>query len=118
MRNHQVTINLAENVFVNGDQDLLESVIINLVDNAAKYSEKGSEILVELKEVDGRAIIEVRDHGLGIAKMEREHVFKRFYRSGEESVRRSKGTGLGLFIVHQIVKAHLGKIGIEDNQPQ
>lgn len=118
MRNHQVTMNINENVFVNGDQDLLESVIINLVDNAAKYSDKGTEIRVDLKQANGRVIIEIGDHGLGIAKAEKEHVFKRFYRSGEESVRRSKGTGLGLFIVHQIVKAHWGKISIEDNQPQ
>ncbi|MFT5184146.1 MAG: two-component system sensor histidine kinase CiaH [Flavobacteriales bacterium] len=118
LRKHKVTINLAENVIVNGDQDLLESVIINLVDNASKYSAKGTDICIELVQKGGRAIIEISDHGLGIAKDEKEHVFKRFYRSGEESVRRSKGTGLGLFIVNQIVKAHLGKISIEDNQPQ
>ncbi len=118
MRNHQVKFDLNEDIHVTGDQDLLESVIINLVDNAAKYSEKGSEIHVVLKQEGGSAIFEVRDQGLGISKGERPHVFKRFYRSGEESVRRSKGTGLGLFIVNQIVKAHLGKISIEDNQPQ
>ena len=62
--------------------------------------------------------LEIADNGIGIADIEKKKVFERFYRIGNEDTRKTKGTGLGLYIVDQIVKAHQGTITIRDNRPQ
>jgi len=62
-----------------------------------------------------KTILTVGDNGIGIAKTERNKIFDQFYRIGDEETRESKGTGLGLYIVNQIVTAHNGKIKVLDN---
>ncbi len=97
------------------DRESIVSVVKNLLENAYKYSAGDKHISVLLKEEEGQVILEVGDNGIGIAKNERSKIFDQFYRVGNEDTRESKGTGLGLYIVHQIVTAHNGKIKIEDN---
>jgi signal transduction histidine kinase len=65
-----------------------------------------------------RCVIEISDKGIGIDQSERKKIFEKFYRIGNEDQRKTKGTGLGLYIVDQIVRAHNGSITVSSNQPQ
>lgn len=93
------------------------SVLMNLLENAVKYSNGQPEIGLTVRYEKEQFVFEVADKGIGIPLKERIKVFQRFYRIGNEDTRNTKGTGLGLYIVKQIVKAHRGKIQILDNQP-
>jgi len=97
------------------DRESMVSVVKNLLENAYKYSKDDKHIRLSLKQEGENIYLEVSDNGIGIAKQERAKVFDQFYRVGDEETRASKGTGLGLYIVNQIVTAHNGKIKIMDN---
>ncbi|OIP78874.1 MAG: two-component sensor histidine kinase [Oscillatoriales cyanobacterium CG2_30_44_21] len=92
------------------DQDRLQQVLINLVDNAIKYSSDPVEIKLETKE--DQTIINVCDHGIGIALAHQQRIFERFYRSDDPSTRSRDGTGLGLAIAKSLVEAMNGKISL------
>ena len=100
------------------DREAFESVISNLLENAVKYGGENEEIEVELKENNGGITFTVKDKGPGIPKENRKKVFEQFYRQGNEEARKTKGTGLGLYIVKKIVEAHRGNIEILDNIPR
>lgn len=104
-------------VFVRFDPLAFTSVIINLIENGLKYSENGSVIKVILKEKEGKANITIADEGLGIPGDEIENIFKKFYRIGNEETRKTKGTGLGLYIVKRLVDEHKGQINVSPNSP-
>ena len=104
-------------LFIHGDAMASASVILNLIENAIKYSPTNEEIRVNLYSDTEEVILEVADRGPGIPEKEKSNVFRRFYRSGNEETRASKGTGLGLFIVQEIVRAHSGRIELLDNSP-
>jgi len=99
-----------------GDEDELKAVVSNLVDNAIKYSGPEVRVAVEL-ELDGgtpaKAVLRVRDQGVGISETELKRIFKRFYRIPGAMATRVKGTGLGLFIVRSVVARHGGKVFAE-----
>lgn len=104
---------------IQGDRIGMVSVVTNLIENAVKYNFTDQpKIKVDLEEKNGRIIIEISDNGIGISDKEKKKIFDRFYRVGNEDTRTTKGTGLGLYIVSQIVKAHQGKITVEDNSPK
>ena len=98
-----------------GDRNLLFQVLANLVDNAIKYTPVEGHIAVAAEIEGGELIITVADSGMGIPEEDREKVFQRFYRI-EES-RGLPGNGLGLSLVRAVVRLHLGKIELQDNQP-
>lgn len=101
-----------------GDQSTLFSVFLNIIENAIKYAPDTSKIIVNLMQnKENTYCVEVVDFGQGISKLERENIFEKFYRVGNEDTRKTKGTGLGLYIAKQIVKAHKGNISIKSNQP-
>jgi two-component system, OmpR family, phosphate regulon sensor histidine kinase PhoR len=100
------------------DEQGLRHILINLLENAAKYSPLGKKVILSTKIEGEQTHIRVSDEGEGIALAEREKVFQKFYRVGREETRQTKGTGLGLFVVKQIVEAHGGKINILTNKPQ
>ena len=101
-----------------GDKMGMVSIVTNLIENAVKYNQHDNpEIEVHLKSEKNKIRFEVADNGIGISDKEKKNIFERFYRVGNEDTRRTKGTGLGLYIVNQIVKAHQGKIQVIDNQP-
>jgi heavy metal sensor kinase len=102
-----------EAVIVSGDEELLKRMILNLLDNAVKYTPAGGEICVELARQNGHAQIVVRDSGIGIPQTEQPHVFDRFYRTDKARSRALGGAGLGLSIVRWIVDAHQGKIELQ-----
>lgn len=103
-----------------GDPNTLSFALINLLENAVKYAKDSSKIIVRLlNNTDKNTYcIEVVDFGHGIPKQEREQIFDKFYRIGNEDTRQTKGTGLGLYIAKEIVKAHRGKLFVRDNQPR
>ncbi len=98
------------------DPELMSALLSNLLDNAAKYSSPGSNIIVSLKQVD-EIIIEIKDEGIGFKEQEQEQVLKAFYR-GTQSRGQQPGTGLGLHLVQNIIKIYNGSIAIRQNEPQ
>jgi two-component system phosphate regulon sensor histidine kinase PhoR len=108
-----ITLELnAENPYLVANKDYLIIVIINLIDNAVKYS-KEPRILVITKNTDSMVILSVKDNGIGIEKSQVKKIFKKFFRVRKEDTYTSKGFGLGLSFVKKIVTAHGGKIIVE-----
>lgn len=103
---------------VHADPQALNSIIVNLIENAAKYSPEGDEINIHLNRQGKNLIFEVADYGVGLSDSDKSKVFDKFYRVGSEDTRKTKGTGLGLFIVKNMITAHNGTIKILDNQPK
>jgi len=95
------------------DPALLDQAMVNLLDNAIKYSEKGSPVYVECSSMEREIIISIKDQGIGIAKTHLPRLFERFYRVDKARSRELGGTGLGLAIVKHIVQAHGGRISVE-----
>jgi two-component system phosphate regulon sensor histidine kinase PhoR len=102
-----------EGVAVRRDPFLLAQAVVNLIDNAVKYSGEGSPVRVSAREVAGGVEIEVRDQGCGIAPEHLPRLFERFYRADPARSRKLGGTGLGLAIVKHIVSAHRGIVSVE-----
>jgi len=104
---------------VTGDRLGLTSVAVNLLENAAKYSQPNPVIHTSLQRGGGRELVwEVADNGMGISNREKRRVFTKFYRVGNGDTRTTKGTGLGLFIVKQLVERHGGQLELLDNVPK
>lgn len=101
-----------EEVMVKGDKLRLQQLFTNLIDNAIKYTLKGS-IQISLEKNKETAIVRIHDTGIGIPKDERENIFKRFYRVDKSRSRDKGGIGLGLSIAQWIAQAHQGKIEVE-----
>jgi len=98
---------------LNGDEELLQRMILNLLDNAVKYTPPGGEIAVQLRGRNGDARLTVRDNGIGIPAKDQPHVFDRFYRVDKARSRALGGAGLGLSIARQIAQAHGGTVSVE-----
>jgi two-component system, OmpR family, sensor histidine kinase SenX3 len=92
-----------------GDPEDLKAAIWNLIDNAVKYSSGDLQIRVMLEEVDGRLAVRVSDRGVGISPAELKRIFRRFYRIPASVAMRTKGSGLGLFIVRSVARKHGGR---------
>lgn len=98
------------------DTAALELIVGNLVQNAIKYA-PGTPVRIAAKCSGGMAHISVADEGPGIPAGEKDNVFRKFYRMGNEETRSQKGTGLGLYLVRELVHMHHGKIELQNNQP-
>jgi two-component system phosphate regulon sensor histidine kinase PhoR len=96
------------------DRNYIEQVLINLIDNAIKYTPDGGRIVISAVERDGKEIeVSVHDNGIGIPKEDLPRIFERFYRVDKGRSQESGGTGLGLSIVKHLVQAHGGKVWVE-----
>ena len=104
-------------IFASVDKLLFPSLIINLTENAFKYSPENSPVHLSLAKQNDKLVLAVSDNGFGIPNKEKEKIFEKFYRIGNEETRKAKGTGLGLYIVERIIHAHHGKIELTDNKP-
>ena len=114
-----IKVNLIQEIpEILADYSAIRSVIINLLENAVKYSDGVPEINIGLTSNNERCNLEISDKGIGIDQSERKKIFEKFYRVGNEDQRKTKGTGLGLYIVDQIVRAHNGSINVSSNQPK
>lgn len=114
----RVVLDIEPNIFMKIDRMSFPSIILNLFENAVKYSSGDSTITVGLKKQNQKIIVSVADEGLGITDEEKKYIFKKFYRIGSEETRKTKGTGLGLFIVDFLVKQHNGIISVRNNVPK
>ena len=124
VENKWLKLHIAPNIFIQGDKELLPSLIINLIENAIKYSYETLEVTLNLKTdistgsiTSNQVLLEVIDNGCGINDSEKQKIFEKFYRSGNEDTRKTKGTGIGLFIVKQICNVHQASIAVNDNKP-
>ena len=100
-------------VWVEGDADALEQAILNLVDNAVKYSRENKSVRVELRTRDNSVFLGVSDRGIGIPEEDRSRIFEKFYRSHAGDGGDAGGAGLGLTVVRHIVEAHQGRIELK-----
>ena len=116
---HQkVELDIEPNIFMNIDRASFPSIILNLFENAIKYSPENSKIKISLKKLSDKILLSVADEGSGIADAEKTNIFQKFYRVGNEETRKTKGTGLGLYIVQHIVVQHNGTLCVKNNTPK
>ena len=111
-----LTLLASDDVVVSGDYDLLKQMIMNVVDNALKYTPKGGQVELALRQEDGWAVMEVSDSGMGIPQEHLPHVMEPFYRVNASKRSPEAGAGLGLAIVKQIVELHDGQIEIHSQE--
>ena len=105
-------------VEINGDPGRLKQVVVNLLDNAIKYTSDGGKVDLTVSTMNGNAVLEVSDTGIGIPAESIPHVFGRFYRVDKARSRQMGGTGLGLSIVKAICTAHGGHVSAESIEGQ
>ena len=101
---------------VRGDVDLLVTSVVNLLDNAWKYSGDPKRVVLSCKHEGGRVVISVEDNGMGLPPSATRRVFDRFYQVDQRLSRSQGGCGLGLSIVKYLVEAHGGEVAV-DSQP-
>lgn len=116
-KKRNLKMNVEDDIEIVGDKSALASIISNLLENAYKYGPEWPFIEVSLRKKENVILFSVADFGQGIPDKEKQKVFEKFYRIGNEDTRLTKGTGLGLYIVKKIVEFHNGTIKIEDNIP-
>lgn len=109
-KNMSLIYHCDENITVHIDQKRFEQVMMNLLDNALKYSEQGSTVSIDVRTEKKNIVIIVSDEGRGIPEEDLPHIFERFYRVDKSRSRASGGTGLGLAIAKEIIEAHGGSI--------
>lgn len=109
---------IEEQLIVKADPAAIEMILNNLLSNAEKYGGENPSIKVVLKSNQKQVILQVIDEGSGISDADKRMLFNKFYRIGDEQTRKTKGTGLGLFIAKHLVNLHKGKISVCDNQPR
>lgn len=115
--NHNIIKDIEPMLFVPMDKMGVEVIINNLLSNALKYSASETDIHIRVKDIGNSVQVSVSDFGSGIPIEKRKQIFEKFIRLEDENTRKHRGTGLGLFIVDQIVKLHQAKIQVKDNQP-
>ena len=104
----------ARSAKVSGDVDELRAAFSNLLDNAVKYSDDEVRVSVSVSTLDNKRVaVRVSDNGIGIQSGQLKRIFKRFYRVPSRFMARVKGTGLGLFIVHSVIRKHGGRVFAE-----
>lgn len=106
----EISSELDSTVRVKIDPEHWRIIVTNLVENAAKYSKGGGTIWVKLEKTHHRAIFSVVDKGVGFRRSEAKRIFQRFYRIGSEDTRTTSGSGLGLYLVSELVQQHRGRI--------
>lgn len=113
-KRHMLSIDQQGDDFkIKADKDKIEQVIVNLIDNAVKYTNEGGQINIYILDQQNDITVTIRDNGIGIPKEDVDRVFERFYRVDKARSRELGGTGLGLGIAKHIILAHNGEISIE-----
>ena len=105
--------NRADNKLVFGDKTHLTNILVNLLDNANKYSDSAPEIMIRLYNKGGDISVAVQDRGIGMTKEATTHIFQKFYRVPTGNIHNVKGFGLGLAYVKNMVELHHGTISVE-----
>ncbi len=115
---HKIIVRQEEEfILVRADAQLVIQVMINIINNAVKYTPPGSEIVITTKKQDGMAVVEIGDNGPGIPDGEKTNIFDMFYTLNKGAVDSRRSLGLGLALCKSIISAHGGEILVLDNQP-
>ncbi|MBZ0303333.1 MAG: HAMP domain-containing histidine kinase, partial [Anaerolineae bacterium] len=99
-----------------GDQEQFERALINLVENAIKFTPMNGSVMIQVRRVEGEIIFEIRDTGIGIPPDLHEKIFERFFRGRQKGADHISGSGLGLSLVKTIVENHNGRIWLESQE--
>lgn len=109
---------IEDNLVITGDAFLLQILINNLLENAVKYSPVTATVTLIARKNKNKINVSILDEGPGIPEPEKKRIFDRFYRIGNEAQRKTKGTGLGLYLCRKIAKDHHATISVTNNIPQ
>ncbi|WP_375772328.1 ATP-binding protein [Archangium gephyra] len=112
---HQLLLHQEGRVFVNADRERIDQVLVNLFDNAIKYSPEGGDIEVRVSAREGTGVVSIRDPGMGIPKERQGQLFERFYRAHAGLETDRGGMGIGLHLCEQIIQRHGGRIWFESD---
>jgi PAS domain S-box-containing protein len=107
-----VLVRPKEGIVVSGDRERLEQVLVNLLQNAIKYSPQGGRIAVAVQRDAGNAMVSVADEGIGVPAEEQSRLFQRFFRARNAAAQHFGGLGIGLYVSHQIVERHGGRFAV------
>jgi signal transduction histidine kinase len=111
---HPLTLSITPNVVAVADPSAVERIVVNLLSNAAKYTPHGTPVEVAVERVPTRAVVTVTDRGPGIPVSERERIFQRFYRIDDPISRSTRGVGIGLALVLELVNLLDGTVTVDD----
>ena len=112
-----IKLDVDQDIYIEGDKFSLSSMVTNLLENAIKYSPPCEQVFLTLKLAGQSILLSVADSGIGIPDEEKKRIFSKFYRVGSENTRKTKGTGLGLYIVKTVVDKHQAQIRVLDKKP-
>jgi len=112
-RHIQIVANLTETHYIDGSEDWFSQMMVNLIENAIKYSDDGSKIYIESKDLGNKLQVSIRDEGIGISPEHFERLFERFYRVDKSRSKKEGGTGLGLSIVKHIAVLFNAELKVE-----
>lgn len=115
-KNIQLSGEIERDITVEGDNDRLKQVLVNILSNANKYTSEQGMVTVKLFAEDGKTNIKIIDTGIGISPQDLPHIFERFYRGDLSRSRESGGTGIGLTIAKALVEAHQGTLEVESER--
>lgn len=115
---YAILFNAGEPITVTADRDKIGQVINNFIGNAVKYSPKGTQVMLNVKHIDGQVKVSVKDEGIGVKLQDQQNIFQRFYRVEDESTKGFSGFGIGLYLSAEIIQLHSGKIGVESSEGQ
>jgi PAS domain S-box-containing protein len=113
VNNRNIIFQGEKSVFINGNEERLTQVLINLVNNAKRYSSPETDIIVRVFKENAHAYVQVQDFGMGIAQENQEKIFERYYRINHADDYAEKGAGIGLYVCSEIVRHHNGSISVE-----
>jgi len=115
---NQIELNLKSGKQLNLDRELFETALLNILDNAFQYSLPHPNVMIRTSQNANNTWLEIIDNGVGIKTSEVDKIFNKFYRIGDEETRKTKGSGLGLYLSKEIINMHSGTIQIIKNQPK
>jgi two-component system, OmpR family, sensor histidine kinase CiaH len=113
----QFISNIDNNIFMQCDAFYIEILLNNLIENANKYSNATGAITIKLNLINNKINLQIIDEGVGVDANDSKKIFEKFYRAGNENIRTTKGTGLGLYLCKKIVTSHKGYISVTNNLP-
>jgi two-component system phosphate regulon sensor histidine kinase PhoR len=105
--------NAEEKIEISADKEAIYEAVVNLIDNAVKYSNEEKSITLRSTQTDDQAIIEIKDRGIGISKDKLDQIFDKFFRVSDRDIYQAQGAGLGLTIVRHIIDAHHGRVEVQ-----
>ena len=113
-RNHEIVLHPSRDQAVSlGDRSRLEQVLVNLLENAIKYSPQGGQVLVKVERAGAEARVSVTDQGIGVPAQDAPRLFQRFFRAANVNTRNYGGLGIGLYVSHEIVERHGGRFEVK-----